>query len=308
MWAGIYSSIPQDLDDMFQSYSLKGKLGRLDNNNNRSETRQLEDRQPSLSSKSPDEKVVGVLPLPRLFHQRSPLSRCPSPDTQSERSFDNSEGRRSRDSMFADDDVMIVGQDVSGRSSGEMERLGVMSKSQARKQISSSGMAFLRMDPYACTRGPVIAQQHKRRPPPLALTISNGKTHSMPDRIPQARLAPNAIRQAEHIERPPPQRISSLPFTPFARPRVAPAPPQMGRSSSESMARPRFGVDLPVDVSLTSEPNEEVVIVEDPHRKGRSFFIEDESPVHGTFGMSLAKKITLKGMGESWKKAVANRI
>jgi hypothetical protein len=291
---------------MFQSYSLKGKIGRIESNNDRSGTRQMEDRQPLLVSKSPDEKVVGVLPLPRLFHQPSPLSRCPSPDTQSERSFDNSEGRRSGDSMF-DDDVIIVRQDVNGRSSGEMERLGVMSKSQTRKQISSSDLAFLSMDPYACTRGPVMDQQ-KRRPPPLALTISNGKTHSMPDRIPQARLAPNAIRQNDHVERPPPQRISSLPFTPFARPRVAPAPPQMGRCSSESMVRPRLGADLPVDVSLTSEPNEEVVVVADPHRKGRSFFIEDESPVHGTFGMSLAKKITLKGMGESWKKAVANRI
>ena len=292
---------------MFQSYSLKGKSRRPGSENtSHSENRQLEDREPVSVSKSSDEKVVGVLPLPRVFHQRSSLSRCPSPDTQSERSFDNSEGRRSGESMF-DDNVIIVGQDTNGRSSGELERLGVMSKSQARKQISSSDMAFLSMDPYACTRGPVVTQQ-KRRPPPLALTISNGKTTSMPDRIPQARLAPNAIRQSEHVERPPPQRISSLPFTPFARPRVAPAPPQMGRCSSESMVRPRLGVDLPVDVSLASEPNEEVVIVEDPHRKGRSFFIEDESPVHGTFGMSLAKKITLKGMGESWKKAVANRI
>lgn len=263
----------------------------------------------SMNNVNSSETVVGVLPLPRKM-DRSPLSRCPSPDTQSEGSFDHSEPRRSGEDLL--DDVVIVGQD-GHRSSGEHERdrypVVRMVHSVPRKKIASSDMAFLTSDPYARTRGPSPASGQKRRPPPLALTLSNGKTTSMPDRVPQTqnRLAPEQIRQGETINRLP-ARISSLPYTPFSRPRAAPAPPQVGRSSSESIVRPLLTTDLPVDVSPTSDPNEPIPILDDPHRKGRSFFIEDESPTQGTFGMSLAKKITLKGMGESWKKAVANRV
>jgi hypothetical protein len=309
-------------------YSLKSKTRKVAPAAAPSSTFASSSARPSLDA---DEKVIGVLPLPRKFDSPLSHSRCPSPDTQSERSFDDhTQSRRSDESLS--DDVVIVGQD-GHRSSGDHDherseyqvRMGMVDlnvKSIPRKRIASSDMAFLASDPYSRRRdrgaSPVAAQ--KRRPPPLALTLSNGKTTSMPDRIPQSnqqgehqrqqqqqvRLAPEHIRQNDLVHRLP-ARISSLPFTPFTRPRTAPAPPKIGRSSSESISRPLFDNDLPVDVSTTSEPNE-IVVVQDPHRKGRSFFIEDESPTQGTFGMSLVKKITLKGMGESWKKAVANRV
>ncbi|KAH8089006.1 hypothetical protein HD553DRAFT_347812 [Filobasidium floriforme] len=312
----------------FPMYSLKGKNRKVAPAAAPPSTFASPSARPSLDA---DEKVIGVLPLPRKFDSPLSRSRCPSPDTQSERSFeDQTHARRSAESLL--DDVVIVGQD-GHRSSGDHDherseyevKMGMVDlnvKSIPRKKIASSDMAFLASDPYARRRdrGPSPVTAQKRRPPPLALTLSNGKTTSMPDRIPQShqqrehqrqqqqqvRLAPEHIRQNDLVHRLP-ARISSLPFTPFTRPRTAPAPPKIGRSSSESITRPLFDNDLPVDVSTTSEPNE-IVVVQDPHRKGRSFFIEDESPTQGTFGMSLAKKITLKGMGESWKKAVANRV
>ena len=295
-----------DNESMFQMASLMGKSRRV-TPGPIIEPAQI-DRESVLQA---NEKVIGVLPMPRKVYP-SALSRCPSPDTQSERSFDHYEGRQSSESLL--DDVVVVGHHEN-RSSGEHDRdryqVARTVNNVPRKRIASSDMAFLTSDPYARTRGPSPAvpttNQPKRRPPPLALTLSNGKTTSMPDRIPQTRLAPDQIRQNDMISRPP-ARISSLPYTPFTRPRVAPAPPQVGRSSSDSMVRPLLDKDLPVDVSVASEPNEPIPIPQDPHRKGRSFFIEDESPTQGSFGMPLAKKITLKGMGESWKRAVANRI
>jgi hypothetical protein len=317
-----------DNQNKFPMYSLKGKNRKVTPAPVSSSTLASPSARPSLDA---DEKVIGVLPLPRKFDSPLSRSRCPSPDTQSERSFeDQTHARRSDECLL--DDVVIVGQD-GHRSSGDHDherseyevKMGMVDlnvKSIPRKKIASSDMAFLASDPYARRRdrGPSPVTAQKRRPPPLALTLSNGKTTSMPDRIPQShqqrehqrqqqqqvRLAPEHIRQNDLVHRLP-ARISSLPFTPFTRPRTAPAPPKIGRSSSESITRPLFDNDLPVDVSTTSEPNE-IVVVQDPHRKGRSFFIEDESPTQGTFGMSLAKKITLKGMGESWKKAVANRV
>jgi len=305
-------------------YSLKGKNRKVAPAPTSSSTFASPSARTSLDA---DEKVIGVLPLPRKFDSPLSRSRRPSPDTQSERSFDDHTQSRRSDEPLSDD-VVIVGQD-GHRSSGDHERseyevvrmVDLNVKSIPRKKIASSDMAFLASDPYARRRdrGPSPVAAQKRRPPPLALTLSNGKTTSMPDRIPQShqqrehqrqqqqvRLAPEHIRQNDLVHRLP-ARISSLPFTPFTRPRTAPAPPKIGRSSSDSIIRPLFDSDLPVDVSTTSEPNE-IVVVQDPHRKGRSFFIEDESPTQGTFGMSLAKKITLKGMGESWKKAVANRV
>jgi hypothetical protein len=272
-----------------------------------------------LLSETVDEKVVGVLPLPRIM-SHLPASRCSSLESRSQGSISSQEDRLGGNDLT--DDVYIVGQ-VGARSSGESERpevarlLGASkplirrietapSLVNSRQNYNSSDMRFLAVDPYAQTRGP--REEHsrpKRRPPPLALTISNGKTKDMPALRPRASISVKILGGVS-ISAP-----NDLPYTPFARPRVAPSPPHVGRSSSDSIIRPAIShlmTDLPRDVSINSEPNEPFIVLEDPHRKGKSFFIEDESPTQGTFGAVLAKKITLKNMSGGWRKAVGNKI
>lgn len=396
-----YSAIASEIEGLFgiQVYSLKGKaakgqsraspkhvLSKTQNVSVVDEYGRVSHQSPATTNKarSPNERIIGVLPRPQLFDSSHTSDRCSSPDTQSEKSFD--EGRSSQDDDATPDNVIIVSQTSStplgvpshlvaeGSESFSLSRMmGRLSPYRssnsnhtkppvatkiARKKISSADMAFLATDPYALTRGPPREQRGspskppRHRPPPLALSNSNGRTTSG---SPSTNAAKSHYQTRQHVLAAPTMeeaaaelamaratRVSTTttpcPYTPFTRPRAAPAPPAAPScllpalpittttTTAASAARAHHhhhhsrhetNPTVPNEVSPSSEPNDEIIIItsphdshDNPHAKGRSFFIEDdddESPTDATtFGSTLAKKITLRG--GQWRKAVAHRI
>lgn len=273
------------------------------------------------------EKVIGVLPLPRVMSMAQ-SSRCPSPDTQSERSFDASEGRRSDE--YSEDDIHVVGEDRRGLSEDEemygmSDFLSVLrvpgkagrtdgSQRHRVKRTPSAELAFLGTDPYARTRGPPRDRTHRPRPPPLALAKSNGRTKTFVSNR-QQNLA--FLDEGESVDQVTEKisRMSLLPHTPFTRPRPAPKPPAH-RSVSDTavanaVARPRFdriATDVPTDVAGPHDLLSPIVLVDDPFAKGKSFFVPDDSPTEGTFRSSVGRKVNLRMMGENLKKGLGSRM